>query len=302
MARDPAVSDGEESARYGPRVDAIDRRTYVRLAGVTTATAGLVGSASASGGSQGHEDLLVVDGRGTTGRSRYEFAVSGSVEPVAVGTESIESGHVTGTVADWRDAFRVEGELSLLTVDGPATVQLNGDEIEPDQHGQRHPHVLTVASATAATYEASVDGTIEGGTLASESVAARSVETQLESGRDHYRFSGELADVTILGGDATVAIDGERIDPTAATNGTVLPHAVVFEAADGTGSYRFSVDGDVVKSSYRDATSLDDDLLDGPVSGTVAGGRAAYWFEGSISDLAMAGNATVDIAYDVHDR
>lgn len=260
-------------------------------------------------------DLLVVDGLGTAGSTRYEVAVSGEIEPTTDegatidDAAHIESGHVTGSVAGWRDAFRFDGDLELVTVDGPATVTVNGAAIDPDEYGEAAPHVLTVVSEDGTTYEASVDGSIDPVTwddaaAEAEVVSERTVEGTIESGVHRHSFSGTLADFTVLDGSATVFVDQEEIDPDEYTEGAVLPHAIVFDGSgtDGVSEYSFEVDGDVVRSSYRDATIDDGDISDGQaVTGSVDDDLDAYWFEGNVVGLHVDGDATVDVEYDIHD-
>lgn len=70
--------------------------------------------------------------------TRYEFVVSGAVEPSTYREATIDDAHFVedtaagGVVANWRDAFAFDGELEELRVDGPGTVYVNDEEVEPD--------------------------------------------------------------------------------------------------------------------------------------------------------------------------
>ncbi|MDZ7731514.1 MAG: hypothetical protein U5K37_12285 [Natrialbaceae archaeon] len=229
--------------------------------------------------------------------------------PAIDGGDQIDSGHVVGSVAGWRDAYRFDGDLELLTLSGPATVTLNGEIIDPDNYGQPLPHVLTVAGVDSSnTYEVSVDGEIEpiawdeSATEANVS-SNQTVEGWLEQGDSHrFRFSSEIADATVTEGEVRYYVDGERYEP-ADSEPVVLPHAIVVDGSDaGRTTYRFAVDGDVIKSSYRDASkNSGDEIQETTASGAVNGGVDAYWFEGNIIDLNVDGDASLDIEYDVHD-
>ena len=268
-------------------------------------------------GAYGAEPLsqtLLVDGVGTTGGTRYEFTVSGAAEKSTVEGASIDdedridSGNVTGSVAGWRDAFAFSGDLEELTVDGSARVYVDGERIDPADYGDEQPHVLTlVGNGSDASYEISVDGTIDpvAGDDAEQSATATSestVEGSISSGAQRFQFSGAVSDVTFLGGSAHVYVDGDRIDPDAYGDQELLPNAIVIDGTgtDGQTDYSFTIDGEVITSSYRDASIDPDDQIEGTaVSGTVDDEIDAYWFDGDIDDFRLAGTASVDVEYDV---
>ncbi|WP_265107832.1 hypothetical protein [Halosolutus halophilus] len=176
------------------------------------------------------ENTILVDGAGNNDVTRYGFAVSGSAERSTHGgasiddEDTIDSGQVTGAVVGWRDAFRFSGELADLTVDGPARVIVNGEQVDPAEYG----------------------------------------ESSHEDDQD------------------------------------LPPNALVIDGsdADGNTSYSFTVDGEVISSSYRDASVDSGDEIDGrSVTGTVEDWIDAYWFDGDIVDFTLAGNASVDVEY-----
>ncbi|QSW99420.2 hypothetical protein [Haloterrigena alkaliphila] len=263
------------------------------------------------------ENVILVDGLGTLRTSRYEFEVGGDVAKAAYGGASInagdriDAGHVIGSVAGWRDAFRFSGDLEQLTVDGPARVLVNGEPVDPADYGDDLPHILTiVGNGSESSYEVAVDGTIDTmvgdaseaeANLLSDSVASGSIET----GVHRFRFSGELADFTFISGGTQVYVGDQRIDPDDYNDGVVLPHAIVIDGteAEGPSDYSFAIDGDVIKSSYRDATLEPTDAVEGAsVEGVVREDELdAYWFDGNIADFTLAGDAGVDIYRNVRD-
>ncbi|OAQ54435.1 hypothetical protein HTG_02485 [Natrinema mahii] len=261
------------------------------------------------------ENTLLVDGVGTAGGTRYEFTVGGAVEKSTAGSASInaddriESGTVTGSVGGWRDAFRFSGDLEELTVDGTARVYVNGEQVDPADYGDERPHVLTlVGNGSAANYEISVDGTIDAAVgddaAASATIAENTVDGSIERGVQRFQFSGTVSDITFTNGSANVYVDDEEVDPDEIGESELLPHAITIDGsdADGESSYAFETDGDVVASSYRDATVDDGDVIDGAtVSGSVADSLDAYWFDGDIVDFRLTGDASVDVEYDVRD-
>ncbi|WP_193787918.1 hypothetical protein [Natronolimnohabitans innermongolicus] len=259
----------------------------------------------------GYDHTILIDGVGTSGGSRYEFAVGGSVrkstdEGATIDDEDvIDSGTVTGSVAGWRDAFRFTGDLEELTVDGPAHVYLDGERVDPSDYGEDLPHTLTVVGdESQASYEITVDGTIDrlpGEALPDAVDLSDDILTGIvEDDVQRYRFSGGISDITFVDGSADVYVDDEPVDPDEYGETELLPHAIVIDGtdADGETTYSFEIDGDVLVANYRDATVDEGDVIEGTsVSGSVDGSRDAYWFDGDIADFTLAGDANVDVEY-----
>ncbi|SEP71248.1 right-handed parallel beta-helix repeat-containing protein [Natrinema salaciae] len=260
------------------------------------------------------ENTILIDGFGTAGTSHYEFAVSGAAEKSTIkgatidGADTIDSGTVVGSVGGWRDAFRFAGELESLTVDGDARVSVNGELVDPTEYGAEFPHVLTiVGNGSQAEYTVTVDGRIE--TIAGDDSdryatveSGDTVVGSIERGVQRFRFSGSVSNLTFHQGSANVYADQEELDPDAFESAPTPPHSIVIDGSDasGTTEYEFTVDGDVVKSSYRDATLEGGDVIDGrTVTGSVDDDLDAYWFEGDITDFWLFGDASVDVEYDV---
>ncbi|SIS00550.1 hypothetical protein [Natronorubrum thiooxidans] len=297
----------------------------------TSAEAAASGTASADSGTSGtdstddeadeaDEDLLenviLFDGD-SSDVTRYEFEVDGDVEPsnyegATIDDEAeIEDSLASGVVADWKDAFRFSGDLEELTVDGPATVLINDEEVDPADYGEDLPHVLEVEGQGSPTsFEITVEGTIE---LAGNddpedeatTVSGSTGQSTVTDGSQIFRFSGALTDVTLIDGEATVSLDGEEIDPADYGDHEVLPHALVIDGtnAEKPSTYSFEASGAVVKSTYRDATIDDEDVVEGrAVRGAVGNWLDAYWFEGDIEAFKLCGDATVDVQYNVREQ
>ncbi|MDQ2052602.1 hypothetical protein RBH26_19260 [Natronolimnohabitans sp. A-GB9] len=78
-------------------------------------------------------------------------------------------------------------------------------------------------------------------------------------------------------------------------------NAIVIDATgtDDSAAYSFEVSGEVEKSTHRDSSIEDSDIIDGnKVEGSVDDSRDAYWFSGDIVDFHLNGNAYVDVEYD----
>jgi len=262
------------------------------------------------------ENVILFDGD-SSGVTRYEFDVSGDVEPSTDEGATIDDeteagdGVAHGVVADWKDAFRFSGDLEQLTVDGPATVLLNGEEIDPAEYGEELPHVLEVdGRGTPTNFEITVDGTIE---LDSDddpeeeatTISGSTVQSSVTNSRQVFHFSGAVTDITFTEGEAAVFVDDEEIDPTEYGDTELLPHALVIDGTetDNPSTYSFEVSGVVVKSDYRDASIDDDDVIeDGAVRGGVTGWLDAYWFSGNVEDYTIAGDATIDVQYNAREQ
>ncbi len=291
----------------------------------TSAEEAASGSGSTDSSSSGSTDasdepdlpnLLLVDGS-PSDATRYEFTVGGEIEHsnyegASIDAEdTINGSTVQGSVADWKDAFRYSGELEELTVDGPGSVLVNGEAVDPADYGKELPHVLEVAGrGTPTSYEITVDGTIE---LASTdepateatTISGSTVQSSLTDETQTFRFSGTLTDITFTDGEAAVTLDGEQIDPSEYGDTELPPHALVIDGVDtdGPSTYALEIDGTVVKSTYRDASMDDSDVIDGTtVRGGVNNWIDAYWFDGDITDFRLHGKASVDVQYNARNH
>ncbi|SEP73538.1 hypothetical protein [Natrinema salaciae] len=257
------------------------------------------------------QDVVLVDGS-PEDVTRYEFTVSGEAERSGYDGASIddedviEDGTVHGVVADWKDAFRYSGEIEEMTLDGPGTVSVNGEQVDPSDFGVDLPHELEVRGpGVPVGFEITVDGTIEfdGDDRPEDeatTISGSTVQSTVTSDTLRFRFSGALTDITMTGGKATVTVDGEEVDLDEYGDPELLRHALVIDGTDASGpsTYSFRVDGKVIKSEYRDASIDDGDVLeDTTVRGGVGGWLDAYWFEGDVEDFTLLGDAAVDIQY-----
>ncbi|RQG91258.1 hypothetical protein EA462_04510 [Natrarchaeobius halalkaliphilus] len=244
--------------------------------------------------------------------TRYEFEADGRVEKSTHDGASIDDedvvddGFVHGVVADWKDAFRFSGELEQLTVDGPATVSVNGVAVDPDEYGEELPHVLTVEGGDEPTsYEITVDGAIE---LDSEDdpidevtiVSGSAVQSSVTETTQTFRFSGAVTDVSVSDGDAVVSIDGAEIDPDEYGDNELLPHALLIDATgtEGPSTYSVEVSDVIVKSDFRTVSVDDSSVSRGrTVRDIVENGRSTYWFDGEIENFRLLGRARADVQY-----
>lgn len=255
------------------------------------------------------ENVVLFEGS-EGGVTRYEF-VAGEVEPTNYegatidDEDRVEDGVVQGVVANWRDAFRFSGEVERITVNGPGTVSIDGEEVDPADFGDELPKTLEIeGQGTPASFEATIDGTVEhdGSDEDVTIVSGSTIQGSVTDETLRFRFSGALTDVTFVDGEATVSVDGEEVEDA---DGDLLPHAIVIDGteADGPSSYSFSVDGTVERSDYRGGSIDDEDVVNGgTVRGVVANWLDAYWFEGDLTACHVRGDADVSIEYNARDQ
>jgi len=96
-----------------------------------------------------NENALVFSGTHLSGddvqQSQYTLGVSESLVPSRRSNATVDDSldfaegdtSYQGTVTDWKDAWVFTGEITDLSVDGPAKVFLNGDEIDPSNYGKK---------------------------------------------------------------------------------------------------------------------------------------------------------------------
>lgn len=253
------------------------------------------------------ENTLLIDGVGTVGHSQYEAAVSGAIEPTtyqgaSIDTDAIDGGRVTGTVSSWRDAFRFSGNLEELAVNGQARVYVNDERVDPANYGGEQSATLTiVGNGTPATYEMTVEGTIEVLEGSDVQVGDTSVEGTIQRGVHRYRITGDLSEFTFHEGETQVYLDSQRLDPADYTGSATLPHLITFDGTETAtpSQYRFTTDEAVAPA--REGTLDADTTINGTTvrSEVAAGTVDAYRFAGEITDFHLSGRAAVDIEYNI---
>ncbi len=242
--------------------------------------------------------------RGDQGYADYRVAVSGDLAKTDEGNATVDdhdtvdgataSGHVWGGI----DRYRFSGEITDFSLSDPATVSLDGQEVDPSELGN-FSDVLTIqGEGTPTNYEFTVSGQLdaEDGTLEEwDDVSGRTATGWVTetTHTDTFRFSGEITDFSFLEGEAAVYLNDERVDP--ATLET-LPHALTIRGDQGYADYRVAVSGDLAKTDEGNATVDDHDTVDGATaSGHVWGGIDRYRFSGEITDFSLSDPATVSL-------
>ena len=183
-----------------------------------------------------------------------------------------------------------DGELTDFHLDGDAATTLNGDRIEPTTRNR-----LTISSDHSRTeYTLSVTDDLEksttnGATIdESDTVSGTVASGRVFGGTDGYTFAGQLVFLDVEG-DATVTLNGERLDP----------QQYNLLSIEGTGSrveYSLSVSDRLEKSTANGASIGSEDRTDGSTaSGAVSGGTDSYTFAGELENISIEGDANVTL-------
>ncbi|MFD1588331.1 hypothetical protein ACFR9U_15220 [Halorientalis brevis] len=181
---------------------------------------------ASDGGSDGSTDTSTLDRTLTIDGSdadwtEYEFTVSGTVENNADvgsfdGDDQIDGSTVSGFVNGGVDGYRFAGEVTDATVDGNATVLVDGQAVDPD--GITSDRTLTIDGSDAGwtDYEFTVSGDLAenpdvGGLGSGDQIDGSTATGFVNGGVDSYLFSGEITDATV-DGNATILVDEQPLD------------------------------------------------------------------------------------------
>ncbi|KTG26895.1 hypothetical protein AUR66_15540 [Haloferax profundi] len=104
---------------------------------------------------------LIVDGEGRSELTNYEFTVSGSVEQTDdPGEDDVSGTTVVGAVAGGIDSFDFTGEVTSFSIDGPAKVTIDGQEVDPSTLGDSTSDSTdSTSDSTDSTSDSSTDST-----------------------------------------------------------------------------------------------------------------------------------------------
>jgi len=241
----------------------------------------------------------------------YTVNVTGDAEAVTSGTDAanLSDGdavtttdggltRIEGKVGQGGgDTYRFNGEIVTASVDGAATVLVDGAEVTVSKLGLTHRLDVVGSGVETATYEFDVDGTlVRSGDDDDALVADGSASGSVESDTHTYYFDGSITGFS-RDDQAGVVLDGEQVDPAGLGTETdaSLPNRLTIDGTDSDGSstYTFEVTGEIEKSYQTGSIETDDDITDGRISGSVTDDIDAYRFSGDIRMLDMTGSGSI---------
>jgi hypothetical protein len=167
--------------------------------------------------------------------------------------------------------------------------------------------------AQSAAYQFAVDGNVSKHTTGDNAADANDEITENSDGTvgvagvagngygDAYYVDGEVTELDLDPAKWTLYWDGgevardDLVTDTPNDGTSELPHTLSIVAeTDDVVNYEFTVTEQARKSTARDASKNPNDQIDdGVVTGSIAGGVDSYEFDGKISSFSIDGNATV---------
>jgi hypothetical protein len=311
---------GDTGSKGDPTGDEQRTQTTVsRRRLIQAGAAGLLGSVaigSALGDSSDHPNTIVFDGTDTSGKSKYEFEVSGSIEPYPdTGPlevkDTIDGSSATGAVHRDKDAYRFSGQLAALDVSGDATVSLSyGDE--DDVAADRLQFIAGSDAAVNYTFTATdkIVPVKDGDNPAEDNdeIIENGDGTWTATGHvsdgygDTFDFWGDVTELSPMDGDYTLFLNGNEIsayDLTGEKAPETREHSYSFEGTgDSWADYYLEVeDGAEMIATTLDGAVIEPDFHWVSDDGTKAAGRVdpgerhAYEFDNLVLDVTIEGEA-----------
>lgn len=279
------------------------------------------GSDGSDGGDSDPVEQISVSGDDASTVASYSFTVGEYVEQTTTNgatidpEDSVSGTTAEGTVAGGLDSFDFAGEILALSIDGPATVTVNGTEVNPsDYPGTIEsepdlPHALAIEGTDAqivTEYRLEVSDSIKqntnnGATIDPEdSVSGGVAKGTVAGGIDSFDFAGEIVAFS-LDGAATVTLDGSEIDPAEypdSTDADPTTHVLSIDGAAASEVVEYTlVASEPLEQTTANGASIDanDEVIGTTAKGTVAGGTDSFAFTGDVQALEVDGAATVTL-------
>jgi len=160
-------------------------------------------------------DTIIVDGGGHDGSASYSITVEEEIRPGKPmnGEDDITDRTATGTVGSGSDEYEFVGEITALSLDGDATVTVDGTRLDR----------LTVERADGSSgsvpYLIELDGTVEGispSATDEESVTATEIFGTADGEPDYFWLdaSTTIVDVSAFDGSVDTYRNGTLVDRT----------------------------------------------------------------------------------------
>jgi len=130
-------SENEESNGLRDKSEGCGRRGFLRGLGAAAAPfAGLTGVATRASADDDSLSREIVVSNEDDEETSYRLTVDGALEAMddPLGDEVAEN-TVNGIVHGWKDGYRFSGAITRFEHDGPVTVHLDGEQVDPDSLG-----------------------------------------------------------------------------------------------------------------------------------------------------------------------
>lgn len=264
------------------------------------------GNSGSSSTSSSLENSLRIDTEDGADLVSYQVLTSGEIRRDAGAETNDTITHniddtwmVEGVVGNgYADTFEFEGEVLDVILDNPATVYVNGTELDPATLDAHTLKIDTEDGADLVEYEVVTSGEVAPGSDAEDNdrIVQNDDGTWTASGvvgngyADSFTFEGEVQDVT-LSNPATVLVDGEELDPATLDAGSTWHDLQVAGTGDRT-IYAFQVSGEL---EAGDTVDDHENVGADSVSGVVSDDVDAYRFTGELVDVAVYGDAEVTV-------
>lgn len=157
---------------------------------------------------------LLIDGRSSPDEKiEYMVSVSGTIEKNSdlgsvQSNDTIFGSTASGRIIGGRDAYRFTGEIIDVEFDGSPALYRNGEEVSSDGIDTESLPNMIIVDGTGAdewsTYQISVSGELRkspklGSLQPNDTVSGSTASGQVYGGKDAYRFSGDLTEVSVSG-------------------------------------------------------------------------------------------------------
>lgn len=177
----------------------------------------------------------------------------------------------TGGEGSWRFSRRRLLQLGALGVAGTAGASSNAAAA-----------MRTLAfegMGSYASYSVAVSGSLagNGGLSGEDKLAGSRASGAVKGGADHYRFTGEITELTI-DGSVDVTIDGEHVPSE-----ELFPNTLDIDGTGSYASYTIAASGGLVGDGLSGEDKID--VEQGRARGAVGGGTDSYRFASTLTAL-----------------
>lgn len=207
---------------------------------------------------------------------------------------------VSGTLQGGQRArYVVTGTIAGMDVELPSSVRVDGVVADPAQYGLPQ-QVTIVGLGTPASYEFTVDGTIEadpyGPDFVVDDLSGPTAEGAVTDRIVSFRYEGEITDFSLIG-SASVYVNGRQVDPTRLSEDAspYLDSKVIIRGNGSETYYTMQVDGSIYKAPDLGPVATKDEVESNQVTGIVSSEVDGYRFSGTLERLWVCGDAEVEI-------